>query len=137
MVSIVPALFFAIALARKFRGRVRRSPRQVRDVEMASLNSVRALDLTTIDGRREAYSRVNSLVRDHLRDICGVNAPNLTPAEIGPALSAQGGRMPADLVTSVLAACEQALYSPAEQLPSADNCRQTLKHAEEVLASRQ
>jgi hypothetical protein len=137
LISIVPALFFAATLARRFRGRVRRSPRQVRDVELASLNSVRSLDLTTVEGRREAYVRVNSLVRDHLRDICGVNAPNLTPAEIGPALTAHGAQLSTDLVTSVLTACELALYSPVELLPSAETCRQTLKHAEEVLASGQ
>lgn len=136
VISIAPALLFASMLVRRIRQRgAVRSPRQVREGEQTSLETLRSMDIATPEGRCKVYARLNSLVRDHLRDVCGVQASNLTSAEIGPALSERGARPSAELVTSVLTACEQALYAPVDLLPSAEACRQTMKHAEEVLAS--
>jgi hypothetical protein len=137
LISIVPAVIFAVMVVRRIlRRKTTRSHRQVRAAGHASLETVRAMDLSTAAARRQAYARLNSLVRAHLRDTWGVSAANLTPDEIAPALSARASSVPADLVVSVLAECEKALYSPAEMLPSADACRQTVKYAETVLASK-
>lgn len=136
VISIAPALLFAFMLVRRIRQRrAGRSPRQVREGEQTSLETLRSMDITTAEGRCKVYARLNSLVRDHLRDVSGIHASNLTSAEIGPAISERGARLSAELVTSVLTACEQALYAPVDLLPSAEACRQTLKHAEQVLAS--
>ena len=75
------------------------------------------------------------LRNDYLQDVCGVAGSSLTPAEIGPALSARNARVPVELVTSVLTTCELARYAPADALPSAEACRQVLEQAEQVLAS--
>jgi len=138
--SIVPAALAAAAVVRRRRIRHERQPRRsartVRHEERAALDAVRAIDVTTSDGRREALTRLDVLLRGHLRDVCGIPAPSLTPAEIAPALSARGTRAPIELVTSVLTACERARYAPSHAAPSADDCRQAIEHVEQVIADR-
>src|SRR5207248_9484975 len=135
IVSIVPAALWAAVLVGRARHRaVRRSARQVRHEEEATVEALHTLDLASEAGRREAYDRVNSLVRAHLRDACGVPVDGLTAAEVAPALSARGARAPADLVTSVLAACEQARYG-SNGVGSTDACRDTIAQAQQVLAA--
>jgi hypothetical protein len=140
IVSIVPAALAAAAVVRRRRAHLerarRRSPRTVRHDERAALDAVRALDVTTIDGRREAWTRLDAIVRAHLRDVCGIPGPSLTAAEVAPALSAHGTRMPIELVTSVLTACEAARYAPPHDTPSADACRETVDRVEQLLAVR-
>jgi hypothetical protein len=108
----------------------------VRHDERASLEALQELDLGTAEGRRDAYRRLNVLVRDHLRDVCGVPAPALTVDEIEPALAARGGRVPPELVTSVLAACDRARYAPPDALPSREACEQAIEQTKELLAIR-
>jgi hypothetical protein len=135
--SIAPVLLWTIARVRDRRPRTeRRSIRQVQQEERTSLESVRAIDLGAADLRRDAYTKVNTLVRDHLRDVCGIAGPSLTPAEIGPALSSRSARIPVETVAALLAECDTARYGPAEALPSADACRAAIDQAAEVLAVR-
>ena len=135
--SFAPALFWTIARVRERRPRTeRRSIRQVQQEERTSLESVRALDLDAADLRRGAYTKINALVRDHLRDVCGIAGPSLTPGEVAPALSSRATRMPAETVAALLAACDTARYGPAEALPSADACRAAIDQAAQVLAVR-
>lgn len=136
LASIVPVMFAAAAaVGRRRRRRPRRSVRAVRHEERTSMDAVRAIDVTTLDGRREAFTRLNMLVREHLRDVCGVPGPNLTPAEIALALalSARDARVPVELVTSVLTACELARYAPPHAAPSADACRDAIAQVEQVI----
>jgi hypothetical protein len=137
LVAIVPALFWIIGVVRERRPKKeRRSIRQVQQEERTSLEAVRAIDVTTPDGRREAYTKINMLVRDHLRDVCGVPGPSLTAAEVEPALAGRHTRVPAETVTALLAACETALYAPLAALPPADACRDAIEQAAQVLAAR-
>ena len=129
------ALWTAVLVGRARRRAVRRSARQVRHEEQATLETLQTIDLASEAGRREAYDRVNTLVRAHLRDACGVPVDGLTSAEVGPALSARGGRAPVETVTSVLAACEQARYG-GNGLGSPQACRDTIEQAQQVLAVR-
>ena len=135
--SIVPAGFWAIALVAERRRRgAHKSIRQAREQERASLEAAQSLDVTTVEGRREAYSTIDVVVRAHLKDVCGVAGPSLTPAEVGPALAGDGARVPVEVVTALLTACETARYAPVEQLPSAEACRQALEQAAQVLAAK-
>jgi hypothetical protein len=137
VISIVPAVIFGIFVVQQIlRRKAKRWHRQVRTADKTSLDVVRSTDLSTAEARRQAYAQLSSLVRDHLHQAWGINGTSLTPEEIAPALSARGARIPADLVASVLSECDRALYSPADALPSADACRQTLKSAESVLAAK-
>ena len=135
LISIVPAVLFAAVVSRRRVRRATRSVWQVRYDERASLAAVREIDISTPEGRRDAYTHLNTLVRNHLRDVCGVAAPALTVDEIAPALSVRG-RVPAELVTSVLAACDRARYAPPDALPSRDACEAAIEQAEQLLAIR-
>jgi hypothetical protein len=131
----VPAGVVAIDAIRRARPREKpRSARQVRHDERASLDALGALDLSTAAGRREAYTRLNALVRDHVHYAAGVEAASLTPEEIDVALAGRDERVPAELVSAVLAACDRARYAPSETLPSADECRATIERAAQAMA---
>ncbi len=69
------------------------------------------------EGRRDAYGQMNTIVREHLRDACGVPGLALTPAEIEPALGRTRSRVPADQVAALLLECDRARYAPADALP--------------------
>jgi hypothetical protein len=105
----------------------------VRHDERASLEALQALDLSTPDGRREAFSRLNALVRDHVHHAAGVDTAGRTPAEINAALAGHDGRVPVETVTSVLDACDHARYAPPDAAPSAEACRRAIEQGEEVL----
>jgi hypothetical protein len=136
LLAIVPAAFAAAGAVRRRRPRrARRSAGQLRHEERASLEAVRAMDLSTPAGCRDVYSRLNALVRDHLQAIAGINAANLTPAEIDIALTSCGARVPLEVVAAVLAACEQARYAPLEAVPSSERCRQTIEQSDHLLSS--
>jgi hypothetical protein len=135
--SVAPVLFWATAVVSRSRHRAaHRSKRQVRHEERESLETARSLDVTTAEGRREAYTRIDSVVRDYLREVCGIPGSSLTPAEIPPALAARGSRIPAETVAALLAECERARYAPPDALPAAEACRDALAQAEQVLAIR-
>jgi hypothetical protein len=93
------------------------------------------MDISTPGGRRDAYSRLNRLVRDHLERVAGISAANLTPAEIERALSSSGALVPLEVVIAVLTACDRARYARADALPTSEACRQTIEQSEQVLAS--
>lgn len=135
--SIVPAAIWGVAfVAARRKPGVKRSVRQVRHEERASLEAVRSMNMDTPSGRRDAFTQINAVVRDHLRDVGGIPGPSLTPGEIAPALSEKGARVPAETVASLLAACETARYAPLDAMPSADACREALDQAEALLAAR-
>lgn len=136
IVSMAPALFWIVGLVQNRRRVVRRSKREVREQERASLEAARALDLSTPEGRRDAYGQMNTIVREHLRDACGLHGLSLTPAEVEPALGRTKSRVPADQVTSLLLECDRARYAPADALPKPDVCRDALDRTEQILAVR-
>ncbi len=143
VLSIVPAAIWVIAFVGRHRGRrTTRSVGQVRQQARTSLEAVRTMEMETADGRREAYTRIDALIRGHLLEVCGIAGPNLTPAEIAPALAAharrpaRGRAVPAEAVAALLVTCERARYGPPDTLPSAEACREALAQAEQVLAAR-
>jgi hypothetical protein len=135
VISIVPAVLWAAVLIGRARPKgPHRSARQVRHEERTSLDALQAIDLETEAGRREAYDRVSTLVREHLHHVCGVPAEGLTAQEMGPALTACGKEVPVDQVTALLAACERARYGSPAELASADECRTAIEQAGHVMA---
>jgi hypothetical protein len=137
VIAIAPAAFWGLALVARYRSRqAARSGRKVRKDERASLEAARALDVATPDGRREAYTQIDGVVRDHLRHASAVPGRSLTPQEIGPALAGRGSRVPAESVAALLDECERARYAPADRMPSAEACREALSLAEQIVSSR-
>ena len=136
VVSIVPAAVWALAVAaRRRQRRPTRSGRQVRRTARALLEEARSIDLGAPEGRREAYTRIEAIVRDHLAHAAGIAGHSLTPEEIEPALAGQT-RLPAGEVSALLAECERARYGPLDAAPSADACRDALARADELVAGR-
>jgi hypothetical protein len=135
IVSFAPAIFLAAAaVARRGQSPAHRSARQVRSDERASLQAAGELDLSSDDARREAYTKIDVLVREHLREVCGVPGASLTPVEVKPALAARGARIDGDRVAALLAACEQARYAPIDAVPSAEACREAMAEAERLVS---
>jgi len=140
IVSIGPVLFAAVAFARRSRSdvvkelpRARRSDRTTLRDERESLDAVRAIDVDTIDGRREAFTRLDAIVRDHLGRVSGLDGASLTPAEVSAASASNGAKVPAELVAAVLATCEIARYAPPSAIPTADACRDAITKVEEII----
>ena len=134
IVSIVPALSAAAAFVRRSRRpRVHRSVRAARHQERASLEEVRRMDVGTVDGRRDVFTELDTLVREHLREVCGVPGASLTPHEVPFALARSGTKVPAELVASVLATCELARYAPPHAMPSAEACRDAVNSVEQIV----
>jgi hypothetical protein len=140
LLSIAPVALLALAGLRHAQQRrrttTRRSLRQSRQALQASLEAVRAANPTSVEERRDAFDRLDALVREHLSNTCGVSAASLTPPEIVAALAARRSTAPVELASSVLATCELARYAPPALLPSVSVWQDTLAHAEQVLAAR-
>jgi hypothetical protein len=136
IVSLAPAAFWMVGMVRGRERVVKRSAREVRQQEKASIEAARLLDLSTAEGRRDAYGQMNTIIRDHLRDVCGVAGPALTPPEVEAALTRAGSRVPSEDVVALLGACDLARYAPAASLPPADACRDALDRTEQLIAAR-
>jgi hypothetical protein len=137
VVSIVPAAVWGLAFVAQRRRRARgASVRKARKSERASLEAVRALDVRNVEGRREAYTQIDAIVREHLGHVAAVTGRSLTPQEVEPALAGRKTRVAPDEVSALLAECERARYAPAAALPSEDACREALARAEQFVSSR-
>jgi hypothetical protein len=126
----------AALVRRRVRKTGRRSARQVRLDQRATLERLRSLDVTTEDDRRRAYDEISAAVRQHLAATSRVPAPSLTATELDAALHAAGGRVSRESVTTLLGLCDEARYGPPQALPSAQACRDALATAEQVLGGR-
>ena len=137
IVSIVPAALAIASMARRsVPRRVHRSVRAVRHEERASLDAVRTIGVETVPQRRDVFTRLDALVREHLRDVCGVPGPSLTPADVPRALAGARVNVQPELVASLLATCELARYGPPHEMPSAEACRQAIEQADEIVRAR-
>src|SRR5262249_46259141 len=137
IISIVPATLWAGVLVGRARSRgPRRSARQAHREQRASIEALRSFDVTSEQGRREAYDQLSVLLRQHVRDARGVQADGLTPSEIETALSMRGDGAPGRSgLPSLLTACERARYGGPDTLGSADACRAAIEQAEQLIAA--
>ena len=135
IVSAVPALLAMAAVARRARKpRIRRSARAVRHAERLSLETVRAMEVDTVEGRRTALTQLEGLVRAHLSEVCGVPGASVTSVDVPAALADSRAPLSADVVASVLATCELARYAPPYAMPSADACREAIEQVVQIVA---
>lgn len=148
VLSLAPAATVALATARRrTAGKpARRSARQAKQDQRATLERLRSLDLTTAEDRRRACEEIAAAVRGHIASHTHLPAAALTPDEIDTALAAfdsqrslrpgRGGRLPRETLVSLLAVVDEARYRPASAPLSAEACRDALASAEQVLAGR-
>ena len=139
VLSVAPVALLAIGLARRASERRHaaghRTRRQARHEARAALEAVRDAGIERPEARREAFARLDALVRQHLGDVAGIPAASLTPEEIAIALEARPSRVQAGAVASILKICELARYGVPEQVPSADAWHDTLAQAEQVIGA--
>jgi hypothetical protein len=139
LVSLAPVAFLAARLTtlarERRRSRVRVSSRQTRRTTRAALDELGAVEPDTLEARREAFARLDGVVRQHVADVCGVAAAGLTPEEITLAIEPCAARIPRELVTSVLTSCELARYATPELQPSPAAWQDALAQARQLLSA--
>lgn len=138
IVSLVPAILVAAAtVRRRVAGKpARRSARQTKQDQRATLERLRTLDVATPAERRRACEEISAAVRAYLESHAHIPAAALTAGEIETALAARSGRIPRETVVGLLRACDQARYGPQDAMLSAEACREALGSAEHVLGGR-
>ena len=138
VLSLAPAAALAIAaVRRRTAGKpARRSARQTKQDQRATLERLRSLDVSTPEDRRRACEEIGTAVRGYVASHANVPAAALTPAEIDALLASRGGRIPRETVVSLLTVVDEARYRPASAPLSAEACRDAIASAEQVLAGR-
>jgi hypothetical protein len=135
LLAIAPAVLWGAARARAaFERRERRpSARATRGETREALKSLRTLDLGGATERRDAYARLNTVLRKHVADTAGVPELTLTPEQLAMRLRQTRTRLDADAVSRILAECDVARYGPADLLPPSDRFLESVEATERLL----
>ena len=138
VLALAPAAALMVtAVRRRTAGKpARRSARHAKQDQRATLERLRALDVSTPEDRRRACEEIGGAVRGYVASHTQVPATALTPAEIDAALQTRGGRIPRETVVSLLTTVDEARYRPASAPLSPEACRDAIASAEQVLAGR-
>jgi hypothetical protein len=135
LVSAVPLLVWIVALVRKRQPKVKRG--STRAERSRSRQDLEGID-TSIAGseaeRRDAYARLDGVVRRHVASVSGLPAEALTPSELERRLGEKTSRLAPETVRAMLDECERAKYGPARELPSGDRLRDSIGTAQSILA---
>jgi hypothetical protein len=132
IVAAAPVGLLLFNLAQR-AGRLRsRGPRRVtRRERRASLEQIKALDIASPAIQREAYAKLDALIRDHARQTTGIAAAALTPSELPGATTHPGQVRQLEQIQTLLAECERAKYAP--QPPDPERWSSVLLEAEQIL----
>ena len=132
IVAAAPVGLLLFNLAQR-AGRLRsRGPRRVtRRERRASLEQIKALDIASPSIQREAYAKLDALIRDHARQTTGIAAAALTPSELPGATTHPGQVRQLEQIQTLLAECERAKYAP--QPPDPERWSSVLLEAEQIL----
>jgi len=138
ILSLAPAAFVLAGAIRRqtHAAAAKRSKRRVKIDHRAMLERLKSLDVATEDDRRRAYDEISTAVREHVAARSHVPATALTAEELDAALASAGGRLPRESITALLSASDAARYAPPRTLPSAEQCRDALSSAEQILTGR-
>lgn len=138
VISVAPVLVMAAAAVRRRTARqpARRSARQAKQDQRATLERLRSLDVSEEADRRRACDEISAAVRGYVAAHARVPAAALTPAEVDAALASARGRVPRETVVSLLARCDEARYAAPSGVMSAEACRDALSTAEQILSGR-
>jgi hypothetical protein len=139
LLSVVPAVLMVArvlrAVQRRRRSERRPSARRTRQAEREALEAIRLADASDPDARREAFTRLESLVRGHLAAAAGPEFSALTAEEIR-VMPANGHPAVAwDRVATVLETCEVARFAGVAAHPSVDDWRQALDDAAVIVGA--
>lgn len=70
--------------------------------------------------RRQGYDQLDQVLRDVIRQVCGIPVDALTSAEMANQLASRNIAVPVDQLVAVAAECELARYGRPGQVPAAD-----------------
>jgi hypothetical protein len=136
LLSAAPLIVWAGAFVKSKAPRRRRDTRAVRNQTRAALEQLAAVDAASEDGRREGYTRLDAIVRQHVAEITDIPARALTPAELAARLGTVRNPLPAEDIAAVLQECERARYGTAAVLPPPQRFRDSVSTVEQALAAR-
>jgi hypothetical protein len=132
VVAAAPVGLLLVNLARRASRLRSRGPRRVtRRERRASLEEIKALDIASPSGHREAYAKLDALIRDHARQTTGIAAGALTPSEFPGTMTHPERARQLEQIQTLLAECERAKYAP--QLPDPERWSSVLVEAEQLL----
>lgn len=132
VVAAAPVGLLLFNLARRASRLRSRGPRRVtRRERRASLEEIKALDMASPSLQREAYAKLDALIRDHARQASGIAAAALTPSELSGAISHPERVRQLEQIQTLLAECERAKYAP--QSPDPERWSGVLIEAEQIL----
>ena len=132
VLAAAPLAVWIAALIGRPRSRASRPRASAARAEARSaLDEIRAMDVESEAGRREAYGRLDRAVRQHLTDTRGIPAHALCAGEVAARLQAAGSPH-ADTAGQLLAECERARYGPPDRLPPAKHFGVALDAADRV-----
>jgi hypothetical protein len=135
LLSIVPVAVWGVDVARRVRlARPKRRPRQSLKERREAFEEIKALDVASEPGRRDAYARLDAWVREQVQQSSGVAAVALTPSELPGVLTKPPRSMSVDELQRLLVECERAKYAP--EPPPLDRWPVLLDDAEQLLGSR-
>jgi hypothetical protein len=139
LIAIVPAglaVIRAVYAARRLRHAERRpSARRARQAARETLEAIRAIDAGDPRARRGAFTRLESLVREHLAASAGPEFAALTADEIRAAGPNGHPDLGWERVISVLESCEVARFAPLDAHPSAEDWRRALNDAGAIVGA--
>jgi hypothetical protein len=132
IVAAAPVGLLLFNLGRRASRLRARGPRGfTRRARRASLEEIKALDTGSPSGHREAYARLDALIREHARQTTGAAAAALTPSELAGAVADPDKFRYLERIQTLLAECERAKYAP--QPPDPERWSGVLLEAEELL----
>jgi hypothetical protein len=132
VVAAAPVGLLLFNLARRASRLRSRGPRRVtRRERRASLEEIKALDVASPSIQREAYAKLDALIRDHARQTSGIAAAALTPSELPGAVTHPERVRQLEQIQTLLAECERAKYAP--QPPDPERWSSVLLEAEQIL----
>ncbi len=132
LVSIVPAALLVARAARAGRRRrtqPRPSARRARQAAREALDAIRSTDASDPRARREAFTRLEALVRDHLAMMVGPDFAALTADEMRSTPTNGHSHVAWERVVSVLESCEVARFAALDTHPSVEDWRKAVDDA--------
>lgn len=135
IIFIAPVAFWGVALLRRRRQpKSKKKQAETQRSSRATLEMIKRMDASTEAERREAYSRLDSVLRGHLTLSVGLPANTLTAHEIEAELLKRGARLPVHSLSSVLKECELACFGPPARLPAPVQFQNAVQETEKILS---
>jgi hypothetical protein len=117
LVSGVPAGFIIFRYVRKDGMDKHQQMEKVIQVSSSELDRIRHFDPVDALQRREGFDRLDTILKEYIKNVTGISAECLTAKELFTFLKDAGLEISVQDLTAVLEDCERARYDKPENLP--------------------